>query len=204
MTFRLYHDPHFKPPRSAAKYAADQRRDESSARENAAFVAEFLSNYRPGSAGSADPAATFKALRLEARRLSKGNGKAKAKGKLKVAGGKSNAKGKALTQRPSRRAPLKSKTDQKNVGPNHLKTPHPWLKRKSSLRYLSMPDGNLLSEYFSIEEKIEQWRQERELSVDARRKAALAEQIQIQYEKRHDVLALIYDRALSLDDGASP
>lgn len=199
MTFRLYHDPHFKPPRSAAKYEADQRRDASSAGENAAFVAEFLSNYRPSSAGSADPAATFKALRIEARRLSK----VIEKGKLRVAGVDSKVKDRKLPKKSAKRAPLKSKADNKNVATDKVRTPHPWLKRKSSLRYLAMTDGNLLSEYFSIETKIEQWRQERELSVDARRKMVLAEQIQVQYEKRHDLLALIYDRALSLDDGAS-
>lgn len=195
MTHRSYYDPHFKPDRTAAKYRADQRRDAASERENAAFVAEFLANYRPSPTGSPDPAATFKALRIEARQLSRRKGKLKnelAKGK--------KAKGK----RKLRGAAKKARRTETGKSRPEKQITHPWLKRKGSLRYLQFTDEELLSEYFSVESKIERWREERAASVDPKRKAVLAEQVQVHYEKRHDLLALIYDRALDLDDQTTP
>lgn len=195
MSYRSYNDPHFKPDRTAAKYKADKRKDFASAEENAAFVAEFLAKYRLGPTGTPDPAAAFQALRIEARQLSRQKGKPKTKIKKtkKVIGksdGYTNPKVKVNRQDVPHTQPDK-------------KISHPWLKRRGSLRYLEFSDAELILEYFSVEVKIDRWRDERASSVDQKRKAVLAAQVQIQYEKRHDLHALIYDRALSLIDPAS-
>lgn len=205
MSHKSYYDPHYKPDRTAAKYRADQRRDAASTTENAAFVAEFLANYRPGPTGSPDPAATFKALRIEARQLSKGKGKPKneltkeQKTKRKL---NNELAKEQKTKRKRKLAGAAEKAGRTERGKTRAERQgtHPWLKRKGSLRYLQFTDEELLTEFFSVASKIDRWREERAASVDEKRKAVLAGQVQIQYEKRHDLLTLIYYRALDFDD----
>lgn len=201
MSYRSYYDPHYKPDRSPSKYRADKRRDELAAADATAFVAKFLATYQPKKPGSSDPAAVLKALRTEARR----QGKTRKRGH-------SSAKG-TLHSKPNKKNPRrqnKKNTRDKARDLRHLprnpeskeKPPaHPWLKRKSSLKFLKVSDEELLTEYFSICDKIECWRAERSKTTDQRRRSVLAEQVQVQFEKRHDLLAIICDRTIddSLD-----
>jgi hypothetical protein len=198
MSSRSYYDPHFKPDRTAAKYKSDKKKDAASAQENAAFVGEFLSRYRPGPTGSPDPAATFQALRIEARQLSKLKGKPQKKVKKPKKPKKFRG-----TLRSSTKPNVKVDRQESHHSQSEKKVSHPWLKRRGSLRYLEFTDEELILEYFSVEAKIDRWRDERASSVDHKRRAVLATQVQIQYEKRHDLRALIYDRALSLDNPSS-
>ncbi|MBY6157468.1 hypothetical protein [Pseudooceanicola nitratireducens] len=176
MSPRSYYDPHYKPDRSPSKYRSDKRLDEIGASEAAAFVAKFLSSFKVDKSGRADPAEVFKALRIEARRLRSTSQQEPEKAKKKK-------------KRNKNRVPV-----QRNSQPSH-----PWLKRKSSLKFLKYDDVDLMIEYYSTCSKIERWREERAQSVDEKRKATLAGQVQIQLEKRHDLLALIYDRAIEGD-----
>lgn len=198
MSQRSYYDPHFKPDRTAAKYNSDKRKDASSAKENAAFVAEFLAKYRPGRTGTPDPAATFQALRIEARQLSKRKSKTQTKVKKPKRPKKLRGKSKNSTK-----PIIKANRQEAPHTQSEKKISHPWLKRRGSLRYLEFSDAELILEYFSVEAKIDRWRDERASTVDQKRKAVLATQVQIQYEKRHDLRALIYDRALNLDNPAN-
>ncbi|TFL18465.1 hypothetical protein [Jannaschia formosa] len=181
MKFRGYYDPHYKPDRSPSKYREDKRLDAMGAADAATFVAEFLAVFKPGRSGTSDPAAVFKALRSEARRLGKSRknsyNSAKVKPKKKILSGQKTA-------------------------PTILS--HPWLKRKSSLEFLKISDGELMATYFATAEKIEAWRSQRAETTDQKRKAALAEQVQIQLEKRHDLLALIYHRAIGDEVETTP
>lgn len=205
-----YYDPPRKFDRTAAKYAADKKRDARLAKENRAFVAEFLATHTPPDTGGRDPAATLAALRAAARRERLKKGKGTAKTRSKPAGGKRRRNAKAAqpaspkarssaatSPKPGMRTATGAATP-RSVPPAPPPSQRPWLKRRSSLRFLDLPDEALLEEYFRVVAKIQRWKGERAASVDRKRQEALAEQIQIQYEKRHDLLALISDRTLEI------
>ena len=179
MLVRKYFDPHYKPDRTAVKYRADRRFDEKSAKENAAFVAAFLQDWAREPTGSSDPAATLKALRTEARRLKK------------------------LPHPTKKRRPKEPPSLKKQAyaaGAKRVKfPPHPWLHRKSSLNLLRLSDAELLEEYRKSVQKIKLWREERSEASDLTRKRVLADQVQVQLEKRNDIAAILYDRMVELD-----
>ncbi len=190
MTFRNYYDPNYKPDRTASKYKADSKRDAASARETADFVQNFLERWRREPLANEDPAATFQALRTEMRSLKR---QSKNKSKFKKSDRKPKNK--------KRRRRSVSKTGTEVLSTSHEYHPpapsRPRLKRHSSLKYWKSADEQLLMDYVLCEDKIEAWRMERLQAVNARRKAVLADQIQVQLEIRHDLLTVLQERALS-------
>ncbi|SFQ77675.1 hypothetical protein [Donghicola eburneus] len=196
---RKFFDPHYKPDRSPSKYNADKKRDEASAADAAAFVASFLATYRGGEKASRNPEEILRELRIEARRRSlakhhKSVGPTGIPGTVKIVRGR----GRLMPSKGQIPVPQRASQPIKKQVPRATPS-HPWLKRHSSLKFLSFSDADLLSTYFSTIAKIESWRAERSGAVDQKRKDVLAEQVQIQLEKRNDLLALIYDRAIGAD-----
>jgi hypothetical protein len=195
MRFGSFYDPHYKPDRTAAKYRADQKRDQKSTQETSAFVAKYLANWKPGKKGNLDPEATFKALRIEARRMGKlGTHPFPKKSKNKIEDSKHNKKRKTNTSKLNgKQTPQKNDKADKNQ-------PRPWLNRESSLKYLHVANAELLNSYADCVAKIDRWRIERNESVDEKTRQKLAGQIQIQLEKRRDFLSIISHRLQEEDE----
>ena len=194
MSYKSFYDPHYKPDRTAAKYHADQRRDQKSAQETSAFVAKYLANWKPGKQGSPDPEAAFQALRIEARRM----------GKLRSnpINRKNNVTAEGLRNRKKRKN--STKLDNKQTSRQSAKagknTSRPWLKRESGLKYLHISTAELLSSYADCVAKIDRWRIERAATVDEKTRQKLAGQMQVQLEKRSDFLSIISHRIREEDD----
>ncbi len=190
MTFRSYYDPHYKPDRTAAKYKADKNRDATSARETAEYVQKFLKRWRGNPKVNEDPAGTFRALRVEMRNLNlRSRKKPEYQRPDKIQRTKKRKRGKGASANPSGASPWERNKPQA--------TGRPRLKRQSSLKYWKSENEQLLIDYVQCEDKIEAWRAERKQAVDARRKAVLADQIQVQLEIRQDLLIVLHERALS-------
>jgi hypothetical protein len=174
-----FFDPHYKPSRSAEKYRADQKRDRISSVENAAFVAEFLMNWT-GQAARENPAEAFKALRVEARRLAAFEPSSpilRTVGPTRVVRAQQKA-GPATTQRlPFRETFPKAR-----------------FELDGSQKYLSMAGEDLMAEFALTQAKIESWRNEYDEQVSQKKREQLATQLQTQYAKRRDLIALVSHR----------
>ncbi len=190
MAFRNYYDPNYKPDRTAAKYRADKTKDAASARETEDFVQKFLERWRREPLANEDPAATFQALRTEMRSLRRQRKNSPKSQKFDK---------KPINKRRKKRGVYKTHPDvlssAKRRDPPVPRLPR--LKRQSSQKYWKSEDEQLLIDYVLCENKIDAWRAERMETVDARRKAVLADQIQVQLDIRQDLLTVLHERALS-------
>ena len=197
MSFPPYYDPHYRPDRTAAAYEAEKRRDAVFAKENAAFVAEYLQNWSGGKIKESASEA-FKRLRIEARR--------NRIGKKKNTVGKKALKKKLRAEKQDRKTLPANPRSQSALAPGADKSssaeksrirkagassfPRARFELDSSVKYLSYSGEQLLLEYAAVQEKIGRWRDQYDV-IDGKRRMQLATQLQIQYIKRRDLMALI-------------
>lgn len=179
MAYRSYYDPHYKPSRTFEKYKADQNKYRVSVAENSEFVAEFLVHWTKREARE-DPAEAFKALRIEARRLAGLKSKRpllRTIGPVRVKRGKQPKKAMPVPKLPPRETFPKAR-----------------FELDSSQKYLPLSNEALLGEYSATQEKIERWCEQYDGEINPKKREQLASQIQIQYGKRRDLIALIGHR----------
>ena len=182
MRNRLYYDPHYKPDRTASKYAADKKRDAKSQQATTVAVEKILKK-RKKARPQVDPAERFEQQRAEVRRR-----------RLSLEDHKSSRrtlKSLSKAEKKERQAQLRgTRPVRPVVKENTPNFPKARLELGSSEKFLSLSGEQLLVEYENVESKIDMWRAEYDNASEGG-KRQLASQLQIQYLKRRDLLALL-------------